>query len=153
MATAVQVSVCVAPNNNPCQIFNATVVPVASLQLQGVAGTLQIGPPGQTFQPVVVRVTDSATPPHSVLGASVVFLSYIGRMPLNQPIVWAGEAGISQPGMPVILAKSQTTVQSDINGTATVPLSAQRISGNIAIVGSATAGSNSVQFAAQQLGP
>jgi hypothetical protein len=152
-ATAVQVSVCVAPNNNPCQIFNATVVPVASLQLQGVAGTLQIAPPGQTFQPVVVRVTDSATPPHSVLGASVVLLSYIGRMPQNQPIVWAGEAGISQPEMPVILAKSQTTVQSDINGTATVPIAAQGISGNIAIVGSATAGSNSVEFVAQQLGP
>lgn len=153
LSAAVQVSVCVAPSNNPCQIFNATVVQGSSLQLQAVAGTLQIAPPGQSFQPVIVRVVDSANPPHAVLGASVVFLSYVGRTPHNRPIAWAGEAGISQPGIPVILAKSQSTVQSDINGLASISLSTAGISGNVAVAGTATAGASGVQFAAQQLGP
>jgi hypothetical protein len=66
---------------------------------------------------------------------------------------WAGEAGISQPGMPVILGKSQSTVQSDIAGLASFQMSSGGISGNVAVVGSATAGSGSVQFEAQRLGP
>lgn len=69
------------------------------------------------------------------------------------PIVWIGEAGISQPAMPVILAEAQATVQSDINGIATYQLSTGGISGNVAILGTATAGSSSVQFEAQQRGP
>jgi hypothetical protein len=65
-----------------------------------------------------------------------------------------GEAGISQPGMPVILAKSQATVQSDINnGLASFQLSTGGLSGNIAIIGSATAGNSSLPFVARQLEP
>jgi len=102
---------------------------------------------------VIVRVVESSNPPNPVLGANVVFLSYVGRMAQNQPIVWAGEAGISQVGMSVILAKSQSTVQSDINGLASISLSTAGISGNVAVVGSAIVGGSSVRFAAQQLGP
>jgi hypothetical protein len=149
----VQVSVCVAPNNNPCQTFNAIVVPSGSLQLRPVAGILQIAQPTQAFQPVVVRVTDSASSPHPVLGAGVFFQSYIGRLPQNEPIVWLGEAGISQPSMPVILSQSQATVQSDANGLASFSLSTGGIAGNVGMVGSAAAGNASLQFAAQQLGP
>ena len=141
------------PNNSPCQTFNATVVQGSSLQLQALAGTLQIASSGQSFQPVIVRVLDSSNPPNPVMGANMVFLSYVGRMPKNQPIVWAGEARISQAGMPVILSKTQTTLQSDIAGVAGFQLSTGGVSGNVAVVGSATAGNSSVQFAAQQLGP
>lgn len=153
VAAAVQVSVCVAPNNSPCQIFNATVVPIASLQLQPVAGTLQIATSGQSFQPVAVRVIDSSRPPNPVLGASVFFQAYLGRVPKNQPILWSGESGISQPGMPVILGESQATQVSDAIGMAAFPLSTGGFSGNVAVLGSATAGTVSLQFAAQQLGP
>src|SRR6185312_14554037 len=113
----------------------------------------QLSMPGQSFQPVAVRVTDSSSPPHPVLGASVSFLDYIGRMPGNEPIVWAGQSTISQPTMPVILAESQLNVQSDVNGIASFPISAAGISGNVAIVGSATTGTANVGFEAQQLGP
>ena len=116
----VQVRVCVGPNNSPCQIFGANVVPASSLQVQAVAGTLQIVPAGQSFQPVMVRVTDSSSPPNPVLGSSVLFLSYVGRLPQNQPIVWAGESSISQPITPIVVGKSQSTVQSHINGLAIV---------------------------------
>jgi len=153
VSAAVQVSACVAPANAPCQVLNVTVVPTASLQLQPVAGTLQIAASGQPLQPVVVRATDSSLPPHGVLGASVLFQSYAGRVPQNQPIIWTGEAGISHPGMPVILAKSQATVLSDVNGLASFSLSTGGIAGNVAVVGSAAVAGSSVQFIAQQIGP
>ena len=152
-STGVQISICVAPNNNPCQTFYAMVVPTASLQLQPVSGILQIASSGQTFQPVTLRVVDSATPPHSVVGGGVFFQSLVGRLPTNQPIIWAGDAGISQSGMPVILAQSQATIQSDSNGLAAFPLSTGGVSGNVAIVGSASIGNVTARFAAQQLGP
>lgn len=153
MAASVRVSACVAPTNSPCQILSATMVQTSSLQLEPVSGMIQIAAPSQSFQPVAVRVTDSSSPPHSVLGASVSFLDYIGRMRGNEPIVWAGESSISQPAMPVILAESKATVQSDINGTAAFSLSTGGVSGSIAVIGTATAGSSSVGYEAQQLGP
>src|SRR5205823_4393520 len=143
LAASVRVSVCVAPSNSPCQIVNATMVLTSSLQLQSVSGSLQVSAPGQNFQPVAVRVTDSSVAPHPVLGASVSFLDYIGRMPGNEPIVWTGESSISQPTMPVILAESKATVQSDVNGTASFALSTVGVSGNVAIIGTATAGNSS----------
>jgi hypothetical protein len=116
-------------------------------------GTLQIAPRGQSFQPVIVRLVDSSNPPNPVLGANIIFLSYVGRMPQNQSIVWAGEAGISQPGMPVILFKSQITAQTDTSELAAFQLSTDGVSGNVAVVGFAIAGNSGVQFAAQQWGP
>lgn len=153
ISATTQVSVCVAPNNSPCVVFRAFAVQLSSLQLQPVRGTLQIMQSGQDFQPVVARVVDSSNPPHPVQAASVFFQSYAGRVPGNQPIVWAGEAGITQPSMPVILARSQATVASDVNGLASFPVSTGGFTGNIAVLGSASAGSSNMPFAAQQLGP
>jgi hypothetical protein len=53
----------------------------------------------------------------------------------------------------VIIGKSQTAVQSDINGLASFALSTQGISGNVAIAGTAATGTSVVQFAGEQLGP
>ena len=150
---AVQVSACVAPANAPCQVLNATVVPAAALQLQAVAGTLQIAAPGQTLQSVVVRVVDSSPPPHPVLGASVFFQDIVGRVPQNQPIIWTGEAGISHPGMPVILAQAQASVMSDGNGLAAFALSTGGVTGDVAVVGAAGVGSASLGFVGEQVGP
>lgn len=153
ISATTQVSVCVAPNNSPCVVFRAFAVQLSSLQLQPVRGTLQIMQSGQDFQPVVMRVVDSSNPPHPVQAAGVFFQSYAGRVPGNQPIVWTGEAGITQPSMPVILASSQATVTSDSNGLASFPVSTGGFTGNIAVLGSASAGSSNMPFAAQQLGP
>jgi hypothetical protein len=152
LSATVQVSVCVATNNNPCQTFKVLAVALTSLKLQPVSGTLQVCSPGQSLQPVLVRVIDSSTPPHIVLGANVVFQDLIGRLPADQPIIWAGEAGMFQPTMPVILGKMQSTVVSDVNGLTSFPISMQGFSGNIAVIGSASAGGVSLEFAAQQFG-
>lgn len=151
--TTTQVSACVAPGNNPCLVFKAFAVALSSVQLQPVSGMFQILQSGQNSQAAVVRVVDSSSPPHRVQGANVSFQSYTGRVPGNQPIVWAGEAEVSQPSMPVILASSQATVLSDVNGLASFPISPGGFSGNIAVIGSASAGTATVQFTAQQLGP
>lgn len=129
------------------------MVQTSSLQLHPVSGMLQISAPGQNFQPIAVRVTNSSTPPDPVLGASVGFLAYVGRMPGNKPIVWSEESNISQPSMPVILAESQAMVQSDINGLASFAISTDGVAGNAAVLGTATAGNSSVEYEAQQLGP
>lgn len=152
-AGGVQVLACAAPGNSPCQTFTAIVAPLSVLQLQPVAGTLQVISSTQAFQPVVVRVTDSATPPNPILGANVLFQSYVGRVPQNEPIIWIGESGISQSGIPVILAAPQASIQSDVNGLASFVLSNGGISSGAAIVGSATTGNASLSFTAQQLGP
>jgi hypothetical protein len=152
LAASVRVSVCVAPANSPCQILNATMVQTSSLQLQPVSGIVQIAAASQSFQSVVVRVLDSSSPRHPVLGANVVFLDYIGHMPGNEPIIWTGESSIAQPGMPIILAEAKATVQSDINGIASFALSTGGVSGNVAVIGIATAGSSSLEYEAQQLG-
>ena len=153
LAASVRVSVCVAPSNSPCQILSATMVQISSLQLQPVSGLVQTSAPGQGFQPVAVRVLDSSSPPHPVLGANVAFIDYIGRTPGNEPIIWAGESNISQPSMPVILAESKATLQSDINGTASFAISTAGVSGNVAVIGTATAGNSSVEYEAQRLVP
>ena len=153
LTASVRVSACIASANSPCQILSATMVQTSSLQLQSISGMLQIAAPGQSFQPLAVRVTDSSIPAHPVFGVSVSFLDYVGRMPENEPIVWAGETNISQPAMPVILTESKATVQSDMNGTASFAISTGGLSGNVAVIGTATAGSSSVEYEAQQLGP
>jgi hypothetical protein len=153
ISTGVQVSACVAPNNSPCQTLKIYAVASSSLKLQAVDGTFQVISPGQTFQPVIVRVMDSTVPSHAVMGASVVFQSYAGRLPGNEPIVWAGDTGITQPGIPVILASSQATIQSDSNGLASFPISVGKLVGDIAVMGSASTGGSVTTFAAQRLGP
>jgi hypothetical protein len=149
----VGVSACVAPGNAPCQIWNATAVPVSALRLQPVSGNTQVLGVGAGFEPVTVRVTDQATPPDPVLGASVFFQSVVGRSPDGQPILWIAQSGISQPTIPVILAQSQLTVISDVNGLASVQPTADGIQGPVVVLGAAAAGPATINFQLQSLLP
>jgi hypothetical protein len=123
------------------------------LQLQPVSGTTQVLGVGTGFAPVTVRVTDQATPPDPVLGASVFFQSVVGRSPDDQPILWIAQSGISQPTVPVILAQSQLTLTSDVNGLASVQPTAGGIRGPVVILGAASAGPATINFQLQSLLP
>lgn len=113
----VQLTACVAPSNSPCKTIYGNAVAPALLNLQAVSGAGQIIT-GQTFQPIVIRVTDSSTPPNPVLGASVLFQSAVLRPTGQASPVAPRDPTSGQTGMPVILSESQSSVVSDANGLA-----------------------------------
>src|SRR5467141_77408 len=102
----VQVSACVAPNNAPCQTFTLFSTPSSLWTLETVSGSLQIMPTGQSFQPLVVRVTDGSLAADPVMGVNVTFKTTLAR--------------VSENGMPVILGSSQTQVVSAQGGLASI---------------------------------
>ncbi len=122
-AALVQVSACVAPSNAPCQPFYASPIPLAQQNLQPVAGGGQVST-GQSFQPVIVRVTDSSSPPNAVIGATVVFQTTVLRPGGTSSAGGDGETNPTNPAMPVILKVSQSIVGSDMNGLASLVPSA-----------------------------
>ncbi len=139
IAALVQVSACVAPGNVPCQVIYANPVPLANQILQPVAGSGQVSI-GQAFQPVTVRVTDSASPPNSVIAASVAFLTTVLRPGGTSPGGGNDETNPSNPAMPVILQVSQTSAITDSNGLASVAPSAGGFSAPLEVNVAATAG-------------
>jgi len=143
-ASLVQVTACVAPLDNPCQNFSVNPVAASTLKLQPVAGTAQAITLDHAFQPLTVRVIDSASPPDPVLGASVAFQSTVMR---------TGGTASGNPGMPVILSVTQATVQSDVNGIATLLPSVDSFTGSLAVDIQAATGSASLDYVLQALPP
>jgi hypothetical protein len=139
MTGEVQVSACVAPGNSPCRVFYLEAVPAAALQMQLVSGSAQVVAVGQPFQPVVVRVTDAASPPNPVRGAPAAFLMMIRRPDTyGQAVDRSGEAIATHHAMPAMLGSSQGVLQSDAAGLVSLVPSAGAISGPVEIVGTIT---------------
>ena len=139
----VQLSACVGPGNAPCQTIYGNAVAATMLNLQAVAGAGQVVT-GAAFQPLTVRVIDSSTPPNPVLGASVLFQSTVLRPTGNDPVLTPGDPTVTQTGMPVILSASQSTVQSDGNGLASIVPSAGSFTGPLEIEIQVSAGTTAV---------
>ncbi len=114
-----KVSACVAPNNAPCAIFYADPVPLAQQKLQPVSGAGQVST-GQAFQPIIVRVTDSATPANSVIASPVLFQTTVLRPGGTSPADGDGETNPVNPSLPVILQVVQSTAMTDVNGFANI---------------------------------
>jgi hypothetical protein len=127
----VQVSACVAPNNAPCQTFTLFSTPSSLWTLETVSGSLQIVPTGQSFQPLVVRVTDGSLAADPVIGVNVTFKTTLARVPEN--------------GMPVILGSSQTQVVSAQDGLASIVPSAGSV-GPCDVFITVSAGQSTAQF-------
>ena len=132
-ASASQFSVCVAPANYPCQTIYANPVPTQVQNLQPVSGSGQVTTFGHPFQPLVVRVTDSTTPPNLVLGAAVSFQTTVMRPGGDSSAGGSGDTNSGNPAMPVILSVSQTTVQTDVNGLAGIVPSAGSFTGSLQV--------------------
>jgi hypothetical protein len=126
-----QINACVAPNNTPCQNIYGTVVAPSMLNLQAVSGAGQVVA-GSGFQPLTVRVTDSSTPPNPILGASVVFQSTVLRPSANDFGLVTGTSS-TQTEMPVILSSTQTSVQSNSNGLASIAPSVGSFTGTLEV--------------------
>ena len=121
-AALVQVSVCVAPRNAPCAVVYANPVPLAQQNLQPISGGGQVST-GPAFQPIVVRVIDSSSPPNSVMGAPIAFLTTILRPGGTGTVNGGGETNSGNPAMPVILHVSESSTVSDIHGLASITAS------------------------------
>ncbi len=134
-----------------CQTFALIAVPAFGLQLLAVSGTSQQINSGQTFQPVVVRVTDTSSPPDNVAGAAVSFQYVTGRPISIQAPVWVGDLEIIRNAMPVVLASSQSSVISDANGLASLQPDVSGQSAPLLVQGAASAGNTSVPFTFQEL--
>jgi hypothetical protein len=141
--TSVQLSACVAPANNPCQTISGNAVAAALLNLQAVSGAAQVVT-GTAFQPLTVRVTDSSTPPNPILGASVLFQSTLLRPVGTVLTPTTGDPTVTQTGMPVILSASQNTVQSDVNGLASLVPSVGSFTGTLEIEIQVSAGTTAL---------
>ena len=153
LSAEVDGNACVGSNNNPCVQFHVFPVATSVLRMQAVAGDLQLITVGQPFQPITVRITDSSVPPNSVLGASILFQSLIGRTNNDAPIVSGGDTNITMTSLPILLGTSQTAVLSDVNGMASIQPSTGGFEGALAILGTATAGSGNMPFQMQSLWP
>ncbi len=153
MAGDVQVSACVAPANLPCQILFATAVPPSMLRLEAVAGGVQALPAGRSFQPVTVRVVDSAIAPHPVLGANVTFQVVVSRPATAPPPVSIGGIIIGKDPPPVIISSSQMSVLSDALGVTTLQPSTGAARGALVVQGTASAGSSVLPFQLQSFLP
>jgi hypothetical protein len=139
----VQLTACVAPGNNPCQTIYGNAVAPGMINLQAVAGAGQVVTE-TVFQPLTVRVTDSSTPPNSVLGASVLFQFTVLRPVGNNLVLTPGDPTVTQPGMPVILSASQSTALSDVNGLASFTPSVGSFTGPLEIEIQVSAGTTAV---------
>jgi len=117
----VQISACVSPGNSPCQTFSLFAVASSAWKLETVSGGLQFVPVGQSFQPLVMRVTDGSSADNPVLGANVTFMTTLERNPDGPGGGQQGDDGYEGGGgTPVILSTSQTQVVSDANGLASI---------------------------------
>jgi hypothetical protein len=118
VAADVQVAACVVPANAPCNTFTLNAVPVNVLLIEAVSGVQQVLTFGQSPQLVNVRITDGASPPNPVLGATVTFQNVLSRGGSGgQTIIVDGEV-VRQPSDPVILGAAKTLLATDVNGMA-----------------------------------
>jgi IPT/TIG domain len=120
LAADVQGTVCLAPGNNPCQTFYVVQVTASALKLQPVWGGLQTIRVGDPFQPIWVRVTNSATPPNPVMDARVTFQSMMFLPDAPVPVEGPGDSGSAHHPMKVLLGSSQTMRVTDANGLVTL---------------------------------
>jgi hypothetical protein len=141
----VQVSACAEPGDAPCDLLKGTAVPASQLKVQAASGNLQMVKAGFSFQPVVVKLTDSATVPNLVRGASVLFQWLnMRKAAVLPPRPGGGDTIVTHQPTPVILGSGQTTLLSDFNGLAT--MQPALASSAMEIEGSASAGGASVAF-------
>jgi hypothetical protein len=119
ISNLVRISACIAPAMTRCAIFYANPVSLAQQRLQAITGAGQISP-GQAFQPVVVRVTDSSPSPNPVLAAPVIFETAILRPGGDPSSGGDSETNSGNPAMPVILQSTQSATTTDVNGLASL---------------------------------
>jgi hypothetical protein len=147
----VQVTACVAPNNAPCQTFTLFATPASRWTLENVGGSVQVIAVGQPFQPLVLRITDGASPSNPVMGVNLVFDVTLARIPKDdRPPGGGGEdggrGGGGGNGMPVILGTYQTQVATGDGGLSSMVPTVGDVQGYCDVLIAVTGGPVGAQF-------
>jgi len=146
----VQVSACVAPNNAPCQTFTLFSTPSSRWTLETVSGSPQAVLTGQSFQPLVMRVTDGSSAANPVMGVNVTFASTLARVSPDSGGQQSGDSNVGENGMPILLGSSQAQVVSAQDGTASIVPSAGSV-GPCDVFITVTAGPSTAQLQMESL--
>jgi len=149
----VQVTACVAPNNVPCQTFTLFATPASSWRLESVSGSTQVIPVGQPFQPLVLRITDGASPSNPVMGVNLVFDVTLARIPKNDSGGGGDDGGGGGGGMPVILGTYQMQAATADLGLASILPSVQDVQGYCDVLIAVTGGPVESKFHLQVVEP
>ena len=150
LAENVRVTACVAPNNVPCQTFVLFSTSPAQWTLGPVSGSSQFVLTGQSFQPLVVRVTDGSAAANPVMGVPVAFATTLAQVSPNSGGELGDESLGGGNGVPVLLGSSQAQVATDQNGLASIVPSAENV-GPCDIFIAVTAGPSSAHFQLENL--
>jgi hypothetical protein len=148
--SAVQVGACVAPNNSPCAAFALLATPASTWTLETVSGASQFVLTGQTFQPLVMRVTDGSAADNPVMAVNVSFATTLARVSFSQASPQNGEGLDGETGSPVLLGSSQAQVVSAQDGTASILPTAASV-GPCEVFIAVSAGASTAQFQMENL--
>jgi hypothetical protein len=150
----VQVTACVAPHNAPCQTFTMFATPASNWTLETVSGSNQVMPVGQSFQPLVLRVTDGSSPSNPVIGVNLVFNVTLERFPKNGGGGGGDDGGGGGGGgMPVILGIYQSQATTADRGLASMLPSVHDVQGYCDVLIALTAGNIKQTFHLQVVQP
>ncbi|MBZ5547611.1 MAG: hypothetical protein LAO22_06550 [Acidobacteriia bacterium] len=116
----VQVSACVAPNNAPCQTFTLYATPASLWMLVTISGSTQVVRDGDSFQPLILRVTDSSVAANPVMGVNVAFTTTVARVPPGSGLRTEGDMIVGGTGMTIILGSSSTQAVTTEDGIASI---------------------------------
>lgn len=145
-----QVSARVAPGNSPCQTFTLFSTPSYLWTLETVSGPSQAVTTGQSFLPLVMRVTDGTATANPVIGVTVTFNTTLARVSPGQGGPSGGDS-LRQGGTDsVLLGSSQADVATDQNGLASIMPSAGNV-GPCDVFIAVSAGRATVQFQMENL--
>ena len=142
----VQISACVAPNNVPCQSFTLHAVPASLWTLEIMSGSVQMVPEGQSFQPLVLRVTDGSAAANPVMGVNVAFNTTLARVPPGSGSQTEGDSIVGAPGMAIILGLSSTQAVTTQDGIASIVPGAGTVVGPCDLFIAVNAGPAAAQF-------
>ena len=140
LTTNIQVSACVAPNNNPCQTFTLFATPSSLWTLETVSGSSQAVPANQPFQPLVMRVTDGSSADNPVMGVNLTFATTLARPSPNPG------------GQSIVLGASQAQAVTAQDGTSSIVPSAGSV-GVCDLFIVVSTGNASSQFQLESLAP
>jgi hypothetical protein len=141
LSGTVNVAACV--NSVPCTTFSVFTVQSTNIKLQKVGGNDQLLLSGELVQPLLMRVTDSSTPPNSLAGIPVMLVGTIFTQP-GQPDCSPSE-GVCRPTTNNFVSRFSANLMSDANGMVSFTPTIQAGWGSVQLVAIATAGSGAVQ--------